>query len=284
MERLLAFLKSQSHHLLFIALEVVALVLLFSQNRYNKSVILSTANRISGEVTELTHTISAYKGLSEENIQLLQLNASLQREVQTLRYQLQRQQVDTLSWQLLSGGEGARAFPYDYVASKVVGNTLFSKSNSITIDIGEKEGIRPDMAVVSSEGVVGVVVATSQRYALVLPLINEKSYLSCMVGGSEHVGTLNWDGVSHEYSLLTNLPRHAKYQEGDSVFTSGYSSIFPDHIFVGTIAEEAVSSNDSFIAVRVKLATTFSTLKYVYVLRNHEQSEQDALEATHSVR
>lgn len=273
MDRLLAFLKSNIHHLLFVLLEVVALLLLFSQNRYNRTVLVSTANRLSGEFTKASHVFSSYQGLSEENVRLMRVNAELERELQATRHQLMRLSTDTLSWKRLTGTLEARPFPYEYKVAQVVGNTAFGHIHSLTIDIGRNDGVLPDMGVVSSDGVVGVVVRAGQRYAQILPLINPHSFLSCKLRGSEHVGTLNWDGSSPEYSRLMNLPKHLDYNKGDSVFTSGYSAIFPAGLLVGTVVGETSSPNDNFIALSIKLATTFNGLKYVYVLKNHEQAE-----------
>lgn len=279
MERLLEFLRSKRHLLLFLFLEVVALVLLFSGSKYRSSVMISSANAVTGRVMEASQTMRAYTGLEEVNVELLHRNAYLEKEVLRLKNQLERLTVDSLSWSRLGRDTADVAFPYHYVAGRVVGHVLFSKSNYLTIDLGKKDGIDVDMGVVSTEGVVGIVQAVSDNYARVVPVINSTFGVSCKVEGSDYVSVLKWDGVDTEHSLLTNIPKHAAPELGSTVYTSGYSSSFPEGITVGTVIGEGKSSEDSFLAYRVELATHFQSLKYVYVLRDDSRTERSGIES-----
>lgn len=282
MDRLIEFLKANGHTLLFIVLEVIALALLFSGSKYRSSVVLSTAGTVAGEVMELSHTAQRYTGLQEANVELMQRNADLEVEALKLRSILDRLTIDSLSWQRLALDSVERTFPYDYVVAKVVGNTQFSQNNYLTLDMGRNAGIKPDMGVVGANSIVGVVEAVGTRYAKVIPLVNSKFSITCKLSDTEYTGTLRWNGKSIEQTLLTNLPKHVQYEVGDSVFTSGYSAIFPEHLFVGTVSGLGESSDDSFYALNVKLATDFATLKYVYVLKNYELAERMRVE-TYSI-
>lgn len=278
MDRLIEFLKANGHTLLFLVLEVIALALLFSGSKYRSSVVLSSASRVIGEVTELSHTANRYMGLQEANVELMQRNAELEVEALRLRSVLERLTVDSLSWQRLTVDSLERTFPYDYVVAKVVGNTLFSQKNYLTIDIGQDAGVEPDMGVVGANSIVGVVEAVGSKYAKVLPLVNSRYSLTCKLSDTNYTGTLRWDGKDLQHTQLTNLPKHVEYEIGDSVFTSAYSAIFPEHLFVGTVVGRGESSDDSFFSLDVKLATDFATLKYVYVLKNYELQEQKEVE------
>lgn len=278
MGKLLEFLRSKVHLLLFFLLEVIALTLLLGGSTYRKSVFLSSANVVVGNIQEVSHRANEYSGLKDANIALLKRNAELEIELQTLKSQYSRMMVDSLSWTRISNDSVIRPFPYQYKIAKVVGNVLFSKSNFITLDIGRNEDVQADMGVVSNDGVVGVVQAAGRNYSKVIPLINNQFNLNCKVTGSPYAGTLVWDGVDIEHTLLTNLPKHSQYEIGDSVITSGYSSIFPENLFVGTVVDEAVSPNDQFKALRIKLGVSFADLKYVYILQNFERKEQEDIE------
>ncbi len=278
MDRVIEFLRSNAHLLLFIVLEVVALILLFNHSIYHNSIFLSSANKMTGAVSEYANKSNEYLGLREENIALMARNALLEQENQRLKYQLQRLEVDSLQWQRLSVDSLIRPFPYSYKVAQVVGNTLFGGDNYLTIDMGRLAGIENDMGVLSNYGVVGVVETAGDKYAKVIPLINKQLYLNCKPSPySDYVGTLSWDGNDLEHTLLTNLPKHAPYNIGDSVVTSGNSSLFPEGIFVGIIEGEGVSPNDNFRALKVKLGVPFSTLKYVYVVQNYERPDVVAL-------
>lgn len=114
-----------------------------------------------------------------------------------------------------------RPFPYDYIVAQVVGNITSGKVTRSRLILVPSR-VQPDMGVHSTEGVVGVVVAVSEHYSLVLPLVSLNSFLSYKVVGSEHSGTLNWDGSSVEYSTLTNIPKHIAFEKGDSIVADGY--------------------------------------------------------------
>lgn len=281
MHRLLEYLRSNLHLILFVILEVLTFVWLFRESTYHNSVFLSSANRATGTVIEYANKSNEYIGLRDANIALMERTAQLEMENQQLKYQLKRLEVDSLSWQRLSTDSVLRPFPYQYKVAQIVGTTLFGGNNFLTIDMGSNAGVYNDMGVLSNLGVVGVVKTTGKKYAKVIPLVNSSFNLNCKPSPqSQFVGTLAWDGKDMEYSLLTNLPKHAPYNMGDSVVTSGYSSIFPEGLFVGTVVGEGESPNDNFRALRVKLGVPFSTLKYVYVVQNFEREERQAIERT----
>lgn len=279
MDRVIEFLRSNAHLLLFIVLEVAAFLLLFNNSLYHNSIFLSSANQVSGFVTEYANKSNEYMGLRDDNIALMARNAELEQEVQMLKYQMLRIEVDSLHWQRLSVDSVMRPFPYQYKVAQVVGMTLFGGSNYMTIDMGREGGVENDMGVLSNFGVVGVVETAGEKYAKIIPLVNKSFQLNCKPSPySEFVGSLAWDGKDLEHTLLTNLPKHAPYNIGDSVVTSGNSILFPEGLFVGTVEGEGESPNDNFRALRVKLGVPFSTLKYVYVVQNYERQEVLALE------
>ena len=278
MDRFLEFLKANSHTFLFLIFEAVALILLFGSSPYRKSAFWGTAGTVAGKVTEVSHSLNSYTGLREANVELMRQNARLEVQALRLRSMLNRLSLDTLSWQRLAGDSVERAFPYGYIVAEIVGNTTTPKSNYLTLDVGTEDGVLPDMGVVGPEGVVGVVEAVGKKYAKVLPLVNSRFEVSAKLSGSDYVGTMHWDGSDLTHSQITNLPKHIKYSEGDSVFTSGFSNIFPEHIFIGTVEGEGVSEDDNFFSLSVKLATNFNTLKYAYVLLDYDRIDRTEVE------
>lgn len=151
-------------------------------------------------------------------------------------------------------------------------------SNYITIDKGTKDGITPDMGVVSDQGVVGIVSHVSRNFSVILPLLNPKYRLSCKVLGSNYFGSLRWNGRDARFAQLEELARHVEFQKGDTIVTSGYSSIFPPGIIVGTITDFKKQHDDNFYSLDVALATHFDTLTNVRILMNSKQDEQLRLE------
>ena len=157
-------------------------------------------------------------------------------------------------------------------------NSLNKADNYITLDRGSSDGIRPEMGVVDANGVVGIVYKTSPRYSLVIPLLNSKSSISCKIVGSEYFGYLKWEGGDSRFAYLKDLPRHAEFNLGDTVVTSGYSTVFPEGVMVGTVDDMSDSHDGLSYLLKIKLATDFGKVSNVRVISRSGQEEQNMLE------
>jgi rod shape-determining protein MreC len=133
------------------------------------------------------------------------------------------------------------------------------------------------MGVVDQNGVVGIVNLVGNHSARIISLLNPKMRLSCKVKGREFFGSLVWDGRSPSEALLEEMPRHERFHKGDTIVTSGYSSVFPEGIPVGTIISHEKEHDDNFYALRIKLFTDFTTLSTVRVISNDMRPELDAI-------
>ncbi len=147
----------------------------------------------------------------------------------------------------------------------------------MTLDKGENDGVFRDMGVISDEGVVGIVLETSDNYATVIPIINLDFRLSVKLKSSSYAGILQWNGKSPLFADLNEIPFHVELLEHDTIVTSGFSSIFPEGIEVGTI-ESFTLEQGNFYEISVRLSTDFQSLFHVNVIRNYQQEEQLNLE------
>ena len=167
---------------------------------------------------------------------------------------------------------------YHIFKANVIKNSLNRVDNYITLDEGTSAGIRPEMGVVDANGVVGIVYKTSPHYSTVIPLLNSKSSISCKIVGSEYFGYLKWEYGDSRYAYLKDLPRHAEFNLGDTVVTSGYSTVFPAGIMVGTVDDMSDSHDGLSYLLKIKLATDFGKVSNVRVIARTGQEEQKALE------
>ena len=164
------------------------------------------------------------------------------------------------------------------IPAKVVSNTVNRRDNLITIDRGLADGVHTDMGVVSGLGLVGVVYMAGEHYSIVLPVLNSRSSISCSVRGRDYFGYLTWYGGSPVEAFVEDIPRHAKFQKGDWVETSGYSAIFPKGIAVGKIIGIYNSHDGLSYSLKVHLATDFACLRDVYVVTDESLQEQQQLQ------
>ncbi|MDR3141700.1 MAG: rod shape-determining protein MreC [Tannerellaceae bacterium] len=277
MRKLLDFLIGKRHWFLFIFLEFVSIALIYRNNAYQQSVMFSTANIITANIVSVTGSVTSYLNLREKNKDLLERNGKLEMELLRMKDMIEAMKADTAVFRAFVN-DSARFFPYDFTTAKVINNSVTYLSNYITLNKGRKDGILPDMGVVSESGVVGVVSTVSDYYAVVLPLLNTKFKLSCKVLGSNHIGSLSWNGRSARYANLDELPRHVQFQIGDTIVTSGYSAVFPEGILVGFVSSFERQRDDNFNSLKVELATDFQRLSNVMVIRNFRQEKQWAIE------
>ncbi len=277
MRKLLDFLLRKKHWFLFILFEFISIVLIYQNNSYQRSVILSSANVVSGYLISLSGEIQAYLDLRKTNKYLQEQNGLMELKILDLQEQIDAMQAESATFNG-SVADSVQVFPYQFIIAEVVNNSIAHFSNYITINKGKSDGIKQDMGVVSESGVVGIVSNVSEHFSVIIPLLNPKSKLSCKVLGDNNFGYLVWDGRDASYATLKEVPRHSEFQKGDTVVTSGYSAIFPAGLIVGTIEGFNKERDDNFYALQIKLATSFASLHYVRVIKNDLQEEQINLE------
>lgn len=274
MRNLLNFLFRYNHCIVFVLLQGVSFLLLFSFNNYQHSRFFTSANAFVGKIYEATRAVTGYFDLQRQNEVLMERNIWLEQQLLLADKRLKEmEEASTTSWP----AETTTAMFQSYKAG-VIKNSLNRADNYITLNQGSLAGIKPDMGVIGPNGVVGIVYKTSPHYSLVISLLSSKSNLSCKIAGNEYFGFLQWEGGDSRYAYLKDLPRHAEFAIGDTIVTSGFSTVFPQGMMVGVI-EEANDTNDglSFL-LKIKLATDFGKLRNVHVLAREGIEEQKLLE------
>lgn len=274
MRNLLEFLSRHAHWMLFVLLEVAAFTLLFRFNSYQGSVWFTSANAMAGKVYEWESTVMSFFSMNRANEQLTLRNFYLERQVNQLARLYTEATGDST---IRRRNEREIVNEYSLVAAKVVSNSLVRADNLITINRGQADGVAPDMGVVSGLGVVGVVLTSSDHYSVVLPVLNTKSRISCAIRGRGYFGYLRWYGGDPSTAFVEDIPRHARFNRGDWVETSGYSSIFPPGVMVGKI-EQVYNSRDGLsYRLKVRLATDFACLRDVSVINDKGIAERARL-------
>lgn len=275
MRNLLNFLLKYNYWFLFILLEVICFVLLFRFNNYQQSVYFTSANVVTGKVYEVSGSVSSYFHLKSVNEDLLDRNMLLEQQIANLENALRERQVDSV---IVNSIRNLDNKDYQIFKAHVIRNSLNQADNYITLDKGSSSGIRPEMGVVDGNGVVGIVYKTSPNYSLVISVLNSKSSISCKIVGSEYFGYLKWEHGDSRYAYLKDLPRHAEFNLGDTVVTSGYSTVFPAGVMVGTVDDMSDSNDGLSYLLKIKLATDFGKLSDVRVIARTGQMEQQELE------
>jgi rod shape-determining protein MreC len=256
-------------------LEGISFVLVVFFNNYQKATIFTSANSIAGNVYSAITNVDNYFGLKSENEILVDHNKELINDIEILKARLREYEDSASIANIQFTSQHHEGFYYN--TAKVVNNSINKVNNYITIDKGTSQGINSQMGVFNNQGVIGVTYTSSSNYTVVMPLLNSKSIISCKVK-DKGLCTLKWDGMDTRYSYLIDLPRYELFENGDTVVTSGFSSIFPAGIPVGEIINLDDSEDGMFFRAKVRLFADFSTIDNLYVVGNSKKEEQALLE------
>lgn len=265
MRRLIEFIIAHSSIFVFVIYITISIILLLHFNPYQQSIYFSSANSVVGKYYSAISEVTGYVGLRDINNDLQRSNAELMLEVANLKNELieEREKNNLQEYQ-----QGEVTTSHLYGVAQPVNVTISNTYNYITLNKGAKDGIEEGMGVINRSGVVGIVSKVSENYSLVMPLINPKLRLSCKLKKSGYFGSLVWDANSAEYAKLEELPRHVEFEKGDTIVTSGYSSVFPEGIMVGTVEEYSRQKNDNFYTLKIKLSTDFFKLGNLCIIDN----------------
>ena len=245
MRSLLDYLVKYSYVFLFILLEILSLVLLFGFNDRQKLAFVTSANSVSGSIYELFSNVDVYFNLRRENTLLIEENARLR----SMLYELtDSQTVDS-----------ARNMSRDgVIAARVIDNSVRKDDNYMTVNKGSNDGVGKGMGVYNSTGVIGVIMASGKSYSVVMPILNGNTSISSKI-------FLEWGGGDPYKAQVKDMPYHSDISVGDTIVTTGFSSVFPENITIGTVADVQRLSNGYTLKILVSLAVDMSDLGWVYI-------------------
>ena len=273
MRNLIEFLKKYNYWLVFVLLEVVSLVLICQYNSYQGSVWFTSANYLTGMGLEVDSKMKSFMTQGTTNQELSERNLMLERELWLTKELLAEERLRHDSTHVDSVPIPQLA-EYKLINAKVIGNSLNKADNLITIDKGYNNGVHEDMGVACGNGVVGVVYKASRHYAIVIPVLNMHSNISCTIQGHGYFGYLHWKGGATDIAFVDDIPRHAQFEKGDTIVTSGYSSLFPPGVLVGHVIDSHDSEDGLSYRLEIKLSTDFGNLREVCVIDDAAVNER----------
>jgi len=266
MQKLIEFLRRYHFILTFLILETLCIVMVVRSNPTPAAWYFSASNVLRGETQSLYSEVTDYFHLKKVNGDLTQENQQLQEQLNLL---LALHDTSTLPTIQKTG--------YDFIPAKVVGNSMYLSKNTMLLNKGTTDSIQKDMGVIAPTGLVGIVAEVSENYAVVLSLLNKASLISAKIMPYNYTGTVYWEGADTRTVLMRDLPTHIYINKGDTIVTSGFSSIFPEGVMIGTVRNYGIDRNKTNYKVEVELSTLFASLQWVYIVKNLAKEEQNEL-------
>jgi rod shape-determining protein MreC len=255
---LIQLIKRYYNFFIFLFLQIICWILVFSNNTYQQSSYLNSSRNISGKFYTQKNKLLGFLSLSETNDSLVRENARLRN---LLGHSIPANPLKDTSYHKETTKDSMRTtIFYKYIPAKVLNNSIDQKRNYITLDKGSADGIKVRMAVISDKGVVGRISHVTTHYCVVSSVLSDKSQVSAQVPDGT-VGRILWGGADPESMDLLGIPQSVKLKKGDSIVTSNYS-YFPERILIGRI------KNQNKSLYEVSLSTNFRNLHYVYIIED----------------
>ncbi|WP_047544717.1 rod shape-determining protein MreC [Psychroserpens sp. Hel_I_66] len=271
MQQIINFVLRNKTSLLFLLLFAISLALTIQSHSYHKSKFINSSNFLTGGIYESASGISDYFDLKSQNEILIEENSRLRSKLLNDNDSLVSNStfIDSVSY----------SSRYKIQSAKIINNNYASTKNYLTVNKGEKNGIKEDLGVITSKGIVGIIDNTSNGYARVLSVLNTKSRINAQLKASNHIGSLVWDGKTAATTVqLIDISKFAPVKEGDTIITGGQSTIFPKGIPIGTIESFVLDISGDTYTIQVNLFNDMTNLSHVYIIENLDSEEIKNLE------
>lgn len=255
---------------LFILLESTASFFSFSNSKIKKYFYTGSSNSIIGNIYSSIHKLRSYFLLEIENKRLINENKKFRNE--NLSYKIKKISQDFKE-------ENVEYLQqYIFTTVKIVNNTISEQENYITVNKGSIDGIKPDMGIILSNGIAGIIIKTSPHFSVALSLLNPKIKVNARLKKNKYFGTITWDGIDYKYVILYDIPKYSIIRKGDIVETDGKSGTFPEGIPIGEVHSYQFDEEHANYIVKVKLLEDFSTIESAYVVKNLFKKEWEKLQ------
>ena len=255
----------------FILLETAAIVMLNHNNSMQRLWTMRLSHGFMAKTWGFTQKVRGYFSLAGQNEELALENHRLREMI--------REYEDAAKATDLSLQSVARDDGFVYTPAQIIKSGTNSQHNYLILDKGSEDGIVQNSGIISSKGVIGIVDAVSRHYSYAISFLNTEVNISSRLGGTGAVGPLAWDGKNTDGAILKEIPLQYRYSPGDTVYTSGYSVIFPPDIPLGTAGDASII-NGATNEITVNLFQDYTALKFVTIVRNTRAAEIEALEQT----
>ncbi len=270
MQRLFNIFVLFKEYVIFVILLIVSLILLGTNDNAQIRAIRSYTIGFVGIFQQGLSSIPNFVELKRENEILRQLNVNLSDEVNRLR----EARLENIRLRNFVGLKEQR--PFTLVTGDVVGKSLHLLRNTITLNVGESDGVKTDMPIISENGLVGRILLTSSHYSIGQLMLNKDFRASAKIQRSRIDGIIAWDGGENLH--LNNVAKSQDIRPGDVVMTSEYSNIFPRNVKIGFVSKVTEKPGNLFKEIEVTPSVDFSTLEQVFVITAVNDTEREALE------
>ena len=260
MQQIVNFILRNKTFLLFLLLFSISILFTIQSHSYHRSRVINSANFLSGGIYKTSNGISDYFNLKDQNLLLQEENNRLNSILFNSKNGLDTTFIDSTAF----------ASKYKFTSGQVIRNSYASTNNYLLINKGTNDSVKQDFGVITSKGILGIIERTSKNYATVLSVLNTTSRISAQLKKTNHFGSLSWNGDNPRFIQLTDIPKIAPVTKGDTIITSGRSSIFPKGIPIGVIENFKLDDAENYYEINVFLFNDMTNIEHIYVIENKD--------------
>ena len=255
MQRIINTIIRFKNFFIFIFLLILSLSFSYTRSDFHENKINNFGLIISSYFYHPFSNLKSYFQLKELNKKLMDENILLKKENLNKRLDYKDEN------------------DYDMILAKVIKNSTKLTRNNLIINKGEKNGIKRDMGVISSDGIIGIINETSKNYSSVISILNKDLKINAKHNKSNAFGSIEWNQNDPTLVELNDISIDNEISIGDTISTGGMSFYFPNNIPVGEINSIKISENNGFYSLKVKLFQKMNNINYVYVIENFNYNE-----------
>ncbi len=254
----------------FVVLEILCMYLVINFNKKQNSIFVNSSNTISGLLYERADQLAEFWDMSSVSDSLAEENARLRAELRNARF------VETILQDSARNEKTSQR--YTFISADIINNSVNKHSNNITINRGANHGVKIRAGVFDDRGIVGIIRNVGSRFSSVMSILHKESRITAAIRRNNYFGSLTWNGSNPRMVTLSDIPKHAQLIKGDTIQTSGYSTIFPAGIMVGVIDTFWLEPGSNFYTIDVLLSNDLSKSKYVYIVNDLMREEINTIE------
>ena len=263
MQQIINFIIRNKTFLLFLLLFVISIIFTIQSHSYHQSKFINSANFLTGGIYNSVNNVSQYLNLKSQNKILSEENNRLKSLLFNAENQKDPSSTDSVWFNA----------NYNFSSANVIRNSYSATDNYLLINKGKNDSIKQDYGVISNKGIIGIVDKTSNNYATVISILNTTSQISAQLQKTNHYGSLTWNVKNPNIVQLTDIQKNANVTIGDTIVTSGRSSIFPKGILIGTVADFKLDVAENYYEIDVKLFNDMTNIEHVYIIENIDIEE-----------
>ena len=267
MQRIINALVQYRNPIIYILLMVFSILFLSSRSSFHKNKLEHLGFYISSSLYDFSSSINQYFNLKEINEILLKENTRLK------SLNLKVNAPFLYNKYLVSH----KRFPFLVKDANVIKNSHLNQRNYIIIDKGSENGVKTEMGVITTNGVLGIVKSVSRKYASVISILHKDLKINVRLKNSAAFGSLVWKGKNPREFAIEDVVSSSKLNLGDTIVTGGMSSYFPYGIPLGKISKLENDNNTGYYTLTAELFENPSQIYLGYVIENKFKDEIELL-------